>query len=133
MWTLALLCYPQQLSENINYRHLKEFLKIWITARFALNYYCSKTLNMYRWFRNHLQVIFLCSTSNYESSKLIYFHNVPFLYPLKTSANRRFSDIFRGYRSRTLVENGSIFSKCSNSVLNTIEQSQQTSPWWLDC
>ena len=29
--------------------------------------------------------------------------NVPLLYPLKTSENRKFSDIFRGYRSRTLV------------------------------
>ena len=33
--------------------------------------------------------------------------NVPRLYPLKTSENLRLSDVFRGYRSRTLVENGS--------------------------
>ena len=33
--------------------------------------------------------------------------NAPLLYPLKTSENRRFSDVFRGYRSGTLVENGS--------------------------
>ena len=32
--------------------------------------------------------------------------NVPLLYPLKTSENLRFSDVFRGYRSRALVENG---------------------------
>ena len=25
--------------------------------------------------------------------------NVPFLYPLKTSENQRFSDVFRGYRN----------------------------------
>ena len=31
--------------------------------------------------------------------------SVPYLYPLKTE-NRRFSDIFRGHRSGTLVENG---------------------------
>ena len=31
--------------------------------------------------------------------------NVPLLYPLKTSENFRFSDVFRGYRSGTLVEN----------------------------
>ena len=31
--------------------------------------------------------------------------NVPLLYPLETSENQRFSDIFRGYRSGTLVEN----------------------------
>ena len=30
--------------------------------------------------------------------------NVPFLYPLKISQNLRFSDVFRGYRSETLVE-----------------------------
>ena len=32
--------------------------------------------------------------------------NVPLLYPLKTSENRRFSDVFSRYRSGTLVENG---------------------------
>ena len=32
--------------------------------------------------------------------------NAPLLYPLKTSENRRFSDIYWGYRSGTLVENG---------------------------
>ena len=32
--------------------------------------------------------------------------NVPLLYPLKTSENLCFSDVFRGYRSGTLVENG---------------------------
>ena len=32
--------------------------------------------------------------------------NVPLLYPLKTSENLRFSDVFRGYRSGTLVKNG---------------------------
>ena len=34
--------------------------------------------------------------------------NVPLLYALKISANRRFSDDFSGYRSGTLVENGLI-------------------------
>ena len=32
--------------------------------------------------------------------------HAPLLYPLKTSENRRFSDLFRGYRSGTWVENG---------------------------
>ena len=31
--------------------------------------------------------------------------NVLLLYSLKTSENLRFSDVFRGYRNRTLVEN----------------------------
>ena len=34
--------------------------------------------------------------------------NAPLLYPLKTSKNHRFSEVFRGYRSGTLVENGLI-------------------------
>ena len=34
--------------------------------------------------------------------------NVPLLYPLETSENLRFSDVFREYRSGTLVENGLI-------------------------
>ena len=34
-----------------------------------------------------------------------YSTNVSLLYPLKTSENLRFSDVFRGYRSETLVEN----------------------------
>ena len=32
--------------------------------------------------------------------------NVPLVYPLKTSEKLRFSDVFRGYTSGTLVENG---------------------------
>ena len=32
--------------------------------------------------------------------------NVPFLYPLKTSGNQRFSDVFRGYRNGTWREIG---------------------------
>ena len=32
--------------------------------------------------------------------------NVSLLHPLKTSQNLRFSDVFRGYRSGKLVENG---------------------------
>ena len=32
--------------------------------------------------------------------------NVAILKPLKTSENLGFSDVFRGYASRTLVENG---------------------------
>ena len=35
--------------------------------------------------------------------------NVPLLYPLQTSENRRSSDVFKGYSSGTLVENGLIY------------------------
>ena len=37
-----------------------------------------------------------------------YSPNVTFLHPLKTSENRRFSDVFRGYRNVTLGEYGLI-------------------------
>ena len=29
--------------------------------------------------------------------------NAPFLYPLKTSENQRFCDVFRGYKNETLA------------------------------
>ena len=32
--------------------------------------------------------------------------NAPLLHLLKTSKNLRFSDVFRGYRSEALIENG---------------------------
>ena len=37
--------------------------------------------------------------------------NVPFLYPLKTWENQRFSDAFTGHRSGTLTWNESNFTK----------------------
>ena len=37
--------------------------------------------------------------------------NVPLLFPLKTSENLRFSDVFRGYKSGTLIEYGLIRKK----------------------
>ena len=42
--------------------------------------------------------------NNYDAKTYLspFSTNVPLLYPLK----RRFSDVFRGYRSGTLVENG---------------------------
>ena len=39
-----------------------------------------------------------------SSENLIpFYHNVSFLYLLKTSENQSFSDIFRGYKNGTLV------------------------------
>ena len=45
--------------------------------------------------------------------------NVPLLYPLKTSENLRFSDVFRGYRSATLVANE--FKKASMKFATIIK------------
>ena len=48
---------------------------------------------------------------NHFTKKINLFQaNVPFLYPLKTSENRRFSDVFRGYKKGTLIWNGLISS-----------------------
>ena len=45
----------------------------------------------------------------YNSEKINPFlANVPILYPLKTPENRRFSDVFRGYKLGTLATNGLI-------------------------
>ena len=47
--------------------------------------------------------------------------NVTFLYPLKTSENLRFSDVFRGYRNVTLGEHGLI---CIFKILKILILSQ---------
>ena len=46
--------------------------------------------------------------------------NVPLLYPLKTSVNLWFSDVFRGYWSRILVKNGLMenFTSCAVKYTN---------------
>ena len=46
--------------------------------------------------------------------------NVPLLYPLKTSENRRFSYVFRGYRSGMLVENGLSLERKRPKYLNIL-------------
>ena len=51
-----------------------------------------------------IQGIFLLSKNAFNP----FSKNVPLLYPLKTSENEKFSDVFRGGRSGTLVENGLI-------------------------
>ena len=50
--------------------------------------------------------IHVAKTKKYHSEINPFSINVPLLYPLITSENRRFPDVFRGYRSGTLVENG---------------------------
>ena len=52
-------------------------------------------INLAFWLQEHYK----CWSSTLFSS------NVPLLYPLKTSENRKSSNIFRGYRSGTLIEN----------------------------
>ena len=53
--------------------------------------------------RGTLVIIGLKSLIKYINT---YSPNVTFLYPLKTSENIRFSDVFRGYRNVTLGEYG---------------------------
>ena len=48
-----------------------------------------------------------------------YSPNFTFLYPLKTSENRRFSDVFRGYSNVALGEYG--LSAKPTKWLNTVE------------
>ena len=49
-----------------------------------------------------------CFLFTFSSSFKSFSTNVPLLYPLKTSENLWFSNVSRGYRSGTLVENGLI-------------------------
>ena len=64
------------------------------------------------------EVIFMsCGTLDFNPFST----NVSLLYPLKTLENLRFSDVFRGYRSRTLVENGLIQYLYSDPLLLLLE------------
>ena len=50
-----------------------------------------------------------------------------FIYPLKTSENQRFSDVFRRYRNRPAVSNGlKRVNTCSKPTLETIKHSPLT-------
>ena len=54
--------------------------------------------------------------------------NVPLLYPRKTSKNLSFSDVFRGYRSGTLVENGLMIVFSLLIVLSFCDSGNSCSP-----
>ena len=55
--------------------------------------------------------------------------NVLLLYPRKTSKNHCFSDVFRGYKSITLVENGWMIVFYLLIVLNFWDSGNSCSPW----
>ena len=54
-----------------------------------------------------------------------------FYNPLKTSESIRFSDVFRGYRSRTLVENGLITSMKTAFPMTALQKSRSIFWNWL--
>ena len=57
----------------------------------------------------------------------LFLTNVPLLYPLKTSEKLRFSDVFRRYRSGTLVENRLKNQKFSFSCVFQMDPTYQPS------
>ena len=73
--------------------------------------------NMFAWLLT-LAIIntFQANILNYSSNP--FSTNIPLLYPLKRSENLRFSDVFRGYRSGTFVENGLTLSNILQLLLH---------------
>ena len=57
---------------------------------------CHHLLVQSQWWKHQKNVWNLFKVNNKDT-------NVPFLYPLKTSENQRFSDVFRGYTNGTLL------------------------------
>ena len=57
---------------------------------------------------------------------------VPFLNPLKTSENLRFSDVFRGYKKGSLGNNGLIYRKCAQWGKETLTICEKNSPMILN-
>ena len=71
---------------------------------------------------SYTSTVWYFTTSNNKKNILNTFStNAPLLYPLKTPENLQFSDVFRGYRSGTLVENGLIFKKCFNQLFSSLK------------
>ena len=48
----------------------------------------------------------VCVSNNGYANFNSFYSNIPYLYPLQTSENLSFSDVFRGYRYGILVGNG---------------------------
>ena len=95
----------------------KNVASVFLIIRAIPNIILNFSKNDKRTPENFYELLFGCSTTNfgplsrgqlYSPDINPFSTNVPSLYPLKTSKNRRFSDGFRGYRSGTLVENGLI-------------------------
>ena len=77
--------------------------RIWSLTLFQKSYLISFQnfsifWDIFLYFNHYIQIFYISS-----------FHaNAPFLYPLKTSENIWFSDVFREYRNETLAWNGLI-------------------------
>ena len=120
LWWLLLKLYKTQKSCMRGL--VISALKLYYTAqkmKFSIKVFlskCDQICNKLRIWSNFLEKFFtenfLYSSSNDTVILLIpclilnpFPTNVPLLCPLKTSENRRFSDVFRGHRSGALVEN----------------------------
>ena len=73
------------------------------------------------------RTIIIFKTSALSNIKL-FSTNVQLLYPLKTSEKRKLSDIFRGYRSETLFEDGLITS-FPKELIEEIQKIRKTFTW----
>ena len=117
--TLLKCLFKKQLNLSYFVKALKgkNVASVFLIIRAIPNIILNFSKNDKRTPENFYELLFGCSTTNfgplsrgqlYSPDINPFSTNVPSLYPLKTSKNRRFSEGFRGYRSGTLVENGLI-------------------------
>ena len=91
--------------EHITWNEITDAKPFQVTGLFIYPMKTSEKRRLYR--KRRVVWIGLISLSE-QDKNLSFSTNVPLLYPLKTSENLCFSDVFRWYRSETLVKNGLI-------------------------
>ena len=96
-------------------REMLILVKIVVIQRNEINGRCKEYFSVSRYILRKSVVLILADIGFLNLSSR-FSTNVPLLYPLKTSENQRFSDVFRGYRSGTLIENELNFGYVSTST-----------------
>ena len=96
-------------------REMLILVKIAVIQRNEINGRCKEYFSVSRYILRKSVVLILADIGFLNLSSR-FSTNVPLLYPLKTSENQRFSDVFRGYRSGTLIENELNFGYVSTST-----------------
>ena len=85
-------------------REMLILVKIFAIQRNEINSRCKEYFSVSRYILLK-SIILILADLGFLNLTNPFSTNVPLLYPLKTSESQRFSDVFRGYGSVSLIEN----------------------------
>ena len=122
------ICFQQWKHESLISQQQKVIwrrLACWIVIKYFYFWLC-KYFSEISTFTLHIsqQQKVICTAQKMKFLINPFSNNVPCLYPQKPE-NWRFSDVFRRYRSRTLVENGLRISS-----VNVTKSAENWRIWW---